>query len=503
MTTIPTTPATTYVTVAIPYVNARPHLGYAFELVEADVFARAARARGERVRFLGGTDDHSLKNVLAAEHAATPVHTFVAEHGDRFAALAGPLDISFDDFIRTSADPRHAPGVVRLWRACAAAGDLYPAAYAGRYCVGCERFVAPGDLVDGCCPEHGTEPDDVVEPNWFFRLSRHADALITRIESGELAITPAPYRDEVLAFLRGGVDDISVSRSTARARGWGIDVPDDPGQVVSVWFDALANYISALGFGIEGSAAYATWWTGADRRVHVIGKGILRFHALYWPAYLLSAGEALPTEIHVHPHLSVDGAKLSKSSGVTVDPVDLVDRFGTDRLRWWLTRDTAVTSDTDFTEQRLAGRADHDLAHGVGNAVNRVASLLHRYRDGIVPSTGAEEVGEASALPAVVVGLLATFERKAATTAILDALGALNRDLAATRPWEVAGDPSRSDELDQLLERHHRTITSIAAALAPIVPTLAAAFLTQLTPGPGGGLPAPRPIVERLVAAVR
>jgi methionyl-tRNA synthetase len=501
--TLTTTPPTTYVTVAIPYVNAAPHLGYAYELVEADVFARAARARGEHVRFLGGTDDYSLKNVLAAEAAGLPTRRFVDDHAARFAALADPLGLSFDDFIRTSADPRHRPAVERLWRACDAAGDLYQADYTGRYCVGCEEFYAPGDLVDGCCPEHGIAPEDVVERNWFFRLSRHAAALRDAIESGRLAITPATYRDEVLSFVRRGLTDISVSRSVARARGWGIPVPGDPGQVVYVWFDALANYISALGYGTPASPEYARWWTGADRRVHVIGKGILRFHAVYWPAFLLAAGEPLPTEIHVHPYLTVDGAKLSKSGPATLDPLDIVARFGTDRLRWWLTRDTAATSDTDFTEQRLVGRADEDLAHGVGNAVNRVASLVHRYRGGVVAATGAEPVGEASALPAVVAGLLATFERRAATTAILDAVAALNRDLAATRPWEVARDQARTSELDGLVDRYHRTATAIAASLAPIVPSLSTALVAQLTPGSDGALPPNRPVVERLVAAVR
>ena len=498
MTNTATTPPTTYLTVAIPYVNADPHLGYAFELVEADVAARACRARGERVRFLGGTDDHSLKNVLAATAAGVSTQELVTANADRFAALAGPLAISFDDFIRTSADPRHRPAVERLWRACAAAGDLYEADYAGRYCVGCEEFRSPTDLVDGRCPEHGTVPEDVVERNWFFRLSRHAEALVELVTSGRLAITPAAYRDEVLAFLRRGLDDISVSRSVHRARGWGIPVPDDDEQVVYVWFDALANYISALGFGSADRSAYDEWWTGADRRVHVVGKGILRFHAVYWPAFLLSAGEPLPTEVHVHPYLTVDGAKLSKSAGATVDPLDVVARYGTDRVRWWLVRDTAAVADTDFTPDRLASRADQDLAHGVGNVVNRVASLVHRCGAGTVELVDADPVDEAAALPAVVAGLLARFDRRAATTSILDAIAALNRDIATARPWELVATDATG--LGALLARYVRTARLIADALAPIVPALSAALLDQLTPGPDGRLPPARPLVERLAA---
>jgi methionyl-tRNA synthetase len=499
--TTTSTSCTTYVTVAIPYVNADPHLGYAFELVEADVFARACRARGERVRFLGGTDDHSLKNVLAAASAGLPTADFVAVKADRFAALAGPLGLSFDDFLRTSTDPRHQPGVERLWRACAAAGDLYLDEYAGRYCVGCEEFRAAGELVEGRCPEHGIAPDDVAERNWFFRLSRHADELAARIESGSLAITPAPYRDEVLAFIRRGLTDISVSRSGRRAGGWGIPVPDDPEQVVYVWFDALTNYLSALDYGAPASAEYATWWSGADRRIHVVGRGIVRFHAVYWPAFLLSAGLPLPTEVHVHPYLTADGAKLSKSRGRHVDPVDLVERYGTDRVRWWLARATSAVADTDFTEQRLAGCADEDLAHGVGNVVNRVVSLVHRYHGGVVPDVGAEPIGETSALPAVVAGHLATFGRRQATSAIVDAVAALNRDVDAHRPWQLAADPGRGEELAGLLDGYHQSARLIAEALVPIVPELRAACAAQLTAGPAGMLPEPRPVVARLRGA--
>jgi methionyl-tRNA synthetase len=498
MTTTTDPTRTTYVTVAIPYVNADPHLGYAFELVEADVFARACRARGERVRFLGGTDDHSLKNVLAAVAAGLPTADFVTAKANRFAALAEPLGLSFDDFIRTSTDHRHRPAVERLWRACAAAGDLYLDQYAGRYCVGCEEFRAVGELVDGCCPEHGTAPDDVVERNWFFRLSRYAGELAARIESGSLAVTPAPFRDEVLAFIRRGLTDISVSRSVRRAGGWGIPVPDDPDQVVYVWFDALTNYLSALDYGAPASADYAAWWAGAGRRVHVVGKGIVRFHAVYWPAFLLSAGLPLPTEVHVHPYLTADGAKLSKSRGRQVDPVDLVERYGTDRVRWWLTRATSTVADTDFTEPRLAGRADEDLAHGVGNVVNRVVSLVHRYHGGVVPDAGAEPIGETSALPAVVAGQLASFDRRRATTAVVDAVAALNREIGAARPWELAVDPGRADELSRLLDGYHQSARLIAEALRPIVPDLAAACVAQLTAGPDGALPAPHPVVPRL-----
>ena len=287
---------TLYVTTAIPYVNGPPHLGFALELVQADAIARRRRQRGDAVRFLTGTDDNALKNVLAAEAAGEPVATFVARQADRFEALRGPLQLSNDDFIRTSSDPRHAPAVIRLWQACAAAGDLYERDYEGLYCRGCEAFV------DGPCGEHAAPPEQVSERNWFFRLSRHAEALAALIEGGALQIEPETRRNEVLAFLRRGLEDVSVSRAASRARGFGIPVPGDESQVVHVWFDALCNYVSALGYG-NGGSGYARWWSGADERLHVIGKGVTRFHALLWPAVLLAAGEPLPTAIWVHEYV--------------------------------------------------------------------------------------------------------------------------------------------------------------------------------------------------------
>jgi methionyl-tRNA synthetase len=345
-----------YVTTAIPYVNGDPHLGHALELVQADVLARHRRLRGDDVRFLSGTDDNALKNVDAALAAGRPVAEFVAEKAQRFVDLTGPLQLSNDDFIRTSTDPRHPPGVERLWRACAETGDLYQRDYEGFYCSGCEAFVSPGDLTDGLCPEHGEAPELIAERNWFFRLSRHQDALLDLIERGSLRIEPEHRRNEVLAFIRSGLTDFSVSRAQERARGWGIPVPGDPEQVIYVWFDALANYISALGGGSDGQD-YREWWSTSDERLHVIGKGIIRFHAIYWPAILLSAGRPLPTTIFVHDYLTVEGQKLSKSLGTTIDPLWAIVRYGADALRWWFLRDGPRNGDADFREELLAARA--------------------------------------------------------------------------------------------------------------------------------------------------
>jgi methionyl-tRNA synthetase len=463
----------TYLTVAIPYVNAEPHVGYAYEIVAADIAARALRQRGEEVRFAGGTDDHALKNALAADAAGVPVEAFVDAHAERFADLRRPLDVSFDDFLRTSVDPRHRPAVARLWRACAANGDLYRKTYTGLYCVGCEQFCAVAELVPGAdgarvCPEHRRPVEPVAETNWFFRLSRYQQHLERLIVGGRLTIRPQPFADEVLSFIRGGLDDISVSRPVERARGWGIPVPGDPTQVIYVWFDALASYLSGLRFGDPDSVDYRRWWLDADRRAHVIGKGILRFHAVYWPAFLAAADQPAPTDLVVHPYLTVDGAKISKTaaSGPTAaGPFAVVDRYGTDAVRWWFARDVAPVVDTDFTEQRLVERANHDLANGIGNVARRITSLARRFR--LPPDRAATPIDAVAGLDEDVLAALGGFDLRAATQAIIAAVDALNRELETTRPWQPTAG------VDQLVGRYLASLEVIAAAVRPVVPALA------------------------------
>src|SRR5580704_18963266 len=344
----------TYITTTIPYVNARPHIGFALELVQADVLARYRRGCGDAVRFQAGTDDNSLKNVLAAEAAGVEVQEFVDRNAEAFVALGDALSLTVDDVIRTSRDPRHRPGVERFWRACSA--DLYRQRYEGLYCTGCEQFYRAAELCDGRCPEHETVPQQVTEENWFFRLSRYAEPLREAITSGRLRIEPVGRRNEVLAFIDGGLEDFSVSRPAMRAGGWGIPVPGDTSQVIYVWFDALCNYITALGYGTDGDA-YRRWWVSAGRRVHLLGKGVLRFHAVYWPAMLLSSGQSLPTDIVVHDYLTAGGQKISKSSGSSADPVALAAEYGTDAVRWWLLREVPRVGDADFTIERMIARA--------------------------------------------------------------------------------------------------------------------------------------------------
>ncbi len=492
----------TYITTTIPYVNARPHLGFALELVQADVLARYHRNAGEQVRFQTGTDDNSLKNVLAAEAAGVGVQEFVDVSAAAFTGLARPLSLSVDDVIRTSSDPRHRAGVERLWRACADSGDLYRKHYEGLYCVGCEQFYTAAELTDGRCREHGTVPDLVSEENWFFRLSRYAGQLRGLIEAGTIRVEPAERRNEVLALIDGGLEDFSVSRSTRRARGWGIPVPGDPDQVIYVWWDALGNYLTALDYA-GGGEDLRRWWTGASRRIHLLGKGVLRFHAVYWPAMLLSAGEAVPTDIVVHGYLTENGRKISKSSGATVDPYDLAGRYGTDAVRWWLLHEVPRGADADFTVRRLAGRANNELADGFGNLVNRVVTMIHRYRGGRVPVTAAN-APDAAALdgavrnaPGLIAEALEDFDFRRATEAVWQIANEANRYVNRTRPWDLAKGGGRA-ELDAVLSALLLACQAIGFHLAPFLPDAAARITRQCAPGGAGFLPSPVPLLPRI-----
>jgi methionyl-tRNA synthetase len=444
----------TFVSTTIPYVNGDPHVGFALECVQADVLARHRRARGEPVRFGTGTDDNALKNVRAAAAAGVPVADFVAARAAPFAELRETLGLSTDDFIRTSADPRHRPGVEALWRACDA--DLAEREYEGLYCVSCEAFV------DGPCAEHG-EAERVSERNWFFRLSRYQEPLLELLESGRLRIEPPELRRETLAFVRRGLEDVSVSRSYARAGGWGIPVPGDPTQVVWVWFDALANYVTALGYGSGGNDAYRAWWAEADRRIHVVGKDVARFHAVIWPALLLAAGEPPPTAVFVHGFLTAGGRKLSKSSGADANPRAVVETLGLDAFRWWLVRDVPRAGDTDFRPELVAARG-RELAHLVGNLVNRSVALARR-----VAPAGADPAHPlavaAAALPGVVDEALDRFDVRAASAAIAELAQAANRHVSETRPWELA-DEELAAVVPVLLE----VCATLGRELEPFVP---------------------------------
>ena len=371
-----------FISTAIPYVNADPHIGFALELIQADVLARHNRQVGDQVFFVTGTDENALKNIQAAEKAGEDVKKFVDERARTFKKLTEALNISNDDFMRTT-EERHIRGAQKFWQACKSE-DIYKKSYKGLYCVGCEEFKTQKDLIEGVCPEHRTKPEIVEEENYFFKLSKYQDKLLKLVESDELKITPSSRKNEILEFIRGGLEDFSISRSRERAKNWGIPVPGDDSQIMYVWFDALTNYINALGYGISlvgEDARFKEFWENGQT-AHLVGKGITRFHAMYWPAMLLSAGLALPKEIFVHGYVTVDGEKISKSIGNVVDPFHVVEKYGVDSVRYFLLREIPSGEDGDFSYKKLEERYNGDLANGLGNLVQRVATLIENNLDG-------------------------------------------------------------------------------------------------------------------------
>jgi methionyl-tRNA synthetase len=467
-----------FVSTAIPFVNAPPHLGFALEVVLADALARHARARGVDVRFVSGTDDNSLKNVRAAEALGVSTREFVDANGARYRALDGVLGASFDDFVRTSADARHVAAVRALWTACARRGDLEKRTYRGLYCVGCEQYFHPSELDDGLCPEHRTLPETVEEENWFFRLSRYERQISAALESGRLKIEPPARAREIERFVAGGLRDVSVSRSRVRARGWGLEVPGDPDQIVYVWFDALGNYLSSLGWP-DDRALFHRFWGREDRRVvHAVGKGITRFHAVLWPAILLAADLPLPSTIWSHGYLTVGGQKIGKSRGNGIDPVALVQRFGTDAVRYFLLRHVGPNADADVDEARVAAAHDAELADSLGNLVSRTLALLKREAGGRLPPPpprGLDPEGEALlsrayALDVAVDEAIARFAPDDALRRIFEVVATANKHLAATAPWALAKRAGEEARVVAILFHTASVIGAVAAALGPFLP---------------------------------
>jgi methionyl-tRNA synthetase len=479
-----------YVTTSIPYVNGDPHIGHALEAIQCDVLARHHRLRGDDTRFLSGTDENALTNVQAAEKEGIGVRALVDRNAPRFQALREPLRLSTDDFIRTSADPRHTPGAQKLWETMAANGDIYLRQYQGLYCVKCERFYKPEELIDERCPVHGTEPERVDEENYFFRLSAYEDRLRDLITSNEMLVQPEHRREEMLSFINQGLEDFSISRQASRGQGWGVPVPSDPNQVMYVWVDALSNYITALDYATDGEL-FQRYWLDSPNRVHVVGKDIIRFHVIYWPAMLLSAQLPPPSEVNIHEFLSHDGLKMSKSRGNVVDPLLLVDQYGSDAVRYWLLRDMPRTSDGDFSYQRLEDRYNTDLANDLGNLINRTVGMLHRYCGGVVPpATAAAEMDGslrdlAVAIPARIDTALARFDFREALAPLQELVTASNRYIDDRKPWELnkrakAGDEEAARQIDTVLANLIESLRLLAVHLGPFIPEGAARIAAQL-----------------------
>lgn len=450
-----------YVTTAIDYVNAAPHLGHALEKVQADVIVRYHRLLGEDVFFLTGTDENSLKNVQAAKKQGISIRELVNLNSQKFYDLKKALNLSFDDFIRTT-ESRHIKGAQKLWLACQK--DIFKKQYQGLYCVGCEAFYKESELINGLCPEHKTKPEIVKEENYFFELSKYQDQLEKVIEQDEIKIIPEGRKNEVLSFIKKGLEDICISRSAKRAQGWGIEVPGDTSQRQWVWFDALSNYLNALGYA-QNSKQFKKYWP-AD--VHVIGKGILRFHAIYWPAILLSAKLPLPKKIFVHGYINSSGQKMSKSLGNVIDPLALVRKYGFDPVRYFLLREVSSTEDGDFTHQKFEKRYNADLASGLGNLVARVITLAGKMK----PRPNAKFQTEISKTQKAYKKALDSFRFNEALIAIWELISWCDRYIEKEKPWEAKNEKVISSLLFAIQE--------IAKLLEPFLPETSKKMLDQI-----------------------
>jgi methionyl-tRNA synthetase len=502
------------ITTAIAYPNGAPHIGYAYELIGTDAIARFKRLDGFDVCFLTGTDEHGIKMLQTALAEGIPVAEFAERNSNRFGELAGVLNISNDDFIRTS-EPRHHAASQEIWRRMAASGDIYEDAYSGWYSVRDEAYFDEDELSMGEGGQRlsptGAPVEWVEEPSYFFRLSAYQDRLLELYENNADFIGPRERRNEVVSFVKSGLKDLSVSRTTF---DWGVPVPDAPGHVMYVWVDALTNYITGLGFPDDQSDKFRTYWP-AD--VHVIGKDIIRFHAVYWPAFLMSAGLEIPQRVYAHGFLTVDGQKMSKSLGNVIDPIVLVDEFGVDPVRYYFLSAFGFGQDGDFTREKLINRSNADLANDYGNLAQRSLSMIAKNCDGKVPHPGdfsAEDNAILNAADAGIIAARAAMELQQvheAVAAIWSVVGDANRYFAAQEPWALKKtDTSR---METVLFVTAETIRRVSIAALAFVPQSAGRILDALavpedkrllthagiadTLAPGTALPAPEPVFRR------
>ena len=450
-----------YLTTPIYYVNAKPHLGHAYTTIVGDALARWHRLLGEEVHYLTGTDEHGLKIQQAAEAAGQTPQEFADSIAPQFAAAWDKLGITNTDFIRTT-EQRHKIAVTKLLQACYDAGDIELGVYSGLYCVACEEYYTEEELLEGnLCPIHKRPVDHFEEENYFFRLSRFEERLLALYDSHPNAIVPHHRRNEVIGLIKSGLRDFSVSRTSLE---WGIPLPWDPEHVAYVWFDALTNYLSAVGYG-QDDAAFAKWWP-VD--YHLIGKDIIRHHCVYWPAMLMSAGVEVPKGWAVGGWLLVGGEKMSKTSGNVVNPLDLIDDFGLDGFRYYVLADTPYGADGDFTVEGLTARYNSDLANNLGNLLSRVATVVAKKCGGIgaAPAADSPLAAEAATAVAGTVEAWANVQPSRALEATWSLVRATNAHLEANEPWKAEPGPSLDAVMGDALEA-----LRLAALLAsPAIP---------------------------------
>jgi methionyl-tRNA synthetase len=474
--------STYYLTTPIFYVNDVPHLGHAYTAVHADFICRWHRLQGEDVYFLTGTDEHGQKILRTAEKHGVAPKEWTDQIVPRWKEVWEALDIAYDDFIRTTEEDRHERPVQEFWQRLHDKGEVYKDVYEGLYCVGCEAFKTEDELVDGKCPLHHTEPELVREDNYFFRLGKYAERLIELYESDPPFVLPESRRNEVLGKVKQGLDDLSMSRATF---DWGIPVPWDTSQVIYVWLDALQNYLNAAGFGYDEEKLDRIW--PAD--VHLVGKDILWFHAVIWPAMLMAAELPLPHRVFAHGFLQVGGEKMSKSTATGISPHDLVATFGSDGYRYYFMREISFGQDGTFSWEGMVERYNADLANDLGNLASRVLNMIKRYSEGRVP-----EAPDSSDLTDDEKDLIetqrSTFD--AVTSAmeqlqVTEAVKAMwvfvrkaNAYIEAVAPWALAKDESQKRRLEVVLYELADTLRLIALLVYPVVPRAASELWARL-----------------------
>ena len=460
---------TCFVTTSIPYVNARPHIGFALELVLADVIARWHQQKGFDTFLLTGTDENAAKNARIASQLGMSPQELCDQNSAAFRNLHLALNVPVDNFIRTSSRS-HKKGVWDFWLSCDAL-DIYSKHYTGLYCHGCEDFYLANDLVNGHCPIHNLEAEVVDEENFFFRLSNYQEQLETVLASDVLKIHPEARRNEALSFIRLGLKDFSISRSDVRYGDWGIPTPINPSQIVYVWFDALINYLTGLGYGSD--ANNMRFWSKTSRKVHVIGKDILRFHGINWPAMLLSANLNLPTDVVVHGFLTVEGRKISKSNNNAIDPIPLVERYGSDAVRYYLLRTTSLGADGDFSEERLKKIYNSDLADNIGNTVRRIETLCERsdFRNRKTAQITRVEGMDS---------LADSFQFNLCLQLTQQCVRSINQEIESVRPWDLLKQ-QQIRELHGHLSRWIARFRTIGLSLQAFLPKTAEKIISRFS----------------------